>query len=257
MSSAARRPPGSGVEGLAARTPAWRDGAIAVPVASGAAVLLALSFGAFWPMYLAKPFSSLDRVTHAHAAIGLMWMLLLVAQPLALRRGRIPLHRSIGRLAYVVAPAFVVSGVLLAHVRFAAMDARLFVDEARFLYLPLHTALLFALAAGLGFAFRRQTALHARLMAATGLLLIDPIIVRLMGHYLPPLPFAAYQTVTFGLTDLAFVGLVLWFRPRARVARPLWALFAVMVSAHVLWFALAPSAAWLAFAQWFRALPLT
>lgn len=257
MSFAARRPPGSGMDGLGTRAPAWRDAAVAVPVAAGAAVLLALSFGAFWPMYLAKPFSTLDRVTHAHAAIGLVWMLLLVAQPLAMRRGRVPLHRALGRFAYAVAPAFVISGVLLAHVRFAAMDARVFVDEARFLYLPLHTALLFALAAGLGFAFRRQTALHARFMAATALLLIDPIIVRLMVHFLPPLPFAVYQTVTYGLTDLAFVGLVLWFRPRARDARPLWGLLAVMLAAHVLWFALAPTAAWLAFAQWFRALPIT
>lgn len=241
----------------AAGGPAWRQAAVAVPVASIAAALTVLALGAFWPMYLAKPFSTLDRTTHVHAAIGLVWMLLLVAQPLAIRGGRLGLHRAMGRVAYVVAPAFVVSGVLLAHVRFAAMDARVFVEEARFLYLPIHTALLFALAAGLGFAFRRHTALHARLMATTGLLLIDPVIVRLMVHYLPPLPFAVYQSVTFGLTDLAFVGLVLWFRPPARDRRPLWALLAVLVTAHVLWFALAPTAAWLAFAQWFRALPLS
>lgn len=250
------RPPRTSGVASAARGPAWDNVAVAVPVASIAAVLTVLAFGAFWPMYLAKPFSTLDRTTHVHAAIGLVWMLLLVAQPLAIRGGRVTLHRTLGRLAYVVAPAFVVSGVLLAHVRFAAMDARLFDGEARFLYLPMHTALLFALAAALGFAYRRQTALHARLMAATGLLLIDPVIVRLMVHYLPPLPFAVYQSVTFGLTDLAFVGLVVWFRPAARDRRPLWALLSLMVAAHVLWFALAPTASWLAFARWFRALPL-
>ena len=68
---------------VAAPRPTWRD----APLAGVAGLLLALALGAFWPMYLSKPFAALDRYTHAHAAVGLAWMLLLVAQPLAIRRG--------------------------------------------------------------------------------------------------------------------------------------------------------------------------
>ena len=125
-------------------------------------------------------------------------------------------------------------------------------------YLPLHTAVLFALAAGLGFHYRRTTALHARFMGATALLLVDPVIVRLLVFYLPALPGqTTYQFITFGLTDVAFVALVLWFRPKAVNPRPLWLYFGVVLTAHALWFTLAPTPAWHEFAQWFRALPLT
>ena len=243
---------------VAAPRPTWRDAPLATPVAGVAGLLLALALGAFWPMYLSKPFAALDRYTHAHAAVGLAWMLLLVAQPLAIRRGRPALHRALGRVAVLVAPAFVISGVLLAHFRFAAMDEQTLVKEAFFLYLPLHTAVLFALAAGLGFHHRRATALHARFMGATALLLIDPIVVRLLVFYLPALPGqTAYQFITFGLADVAFVALVVWFRPKALDARPLWLFFGAMLLAHALWFTFAPTPGWLAFARWFRALPLT
>lgn len=243
---------------VAAPRPSWRDAPLATPVAAVAGLLLVLALGAFWPMYLSKPFAALDRYTHAHAAMGLAWMLLLVAQPLAIRRGRPALHRALGRVAVLIAPAFVISGVLLAHFRFAAMDEQTLLKEAFFLYLPLHTAVLFALAAGLGFHYRRATALHARFMGATALLLVDPVIVRLLVFYLPALPGqTTYQFITFGLADVAFVALVLWFRPKAVNARPLWLFFGVVLTAHGLWFTLAQTPAWHAFARWFRALPLT
>jgi len=238
--------------------PSWRDAPLPAPIAVVAGLLLVLALGAFWPMYLSKPFAALDRYTHAHAAMGLAWMLLLVAQPLAIRRGRAALHRALGRVAVLVAPAFVISGVLLAHYRFAAMDEQTLLKEAFFLYLPLHTAVLFALAAGLGFHYRRATALHARFMGATALLLVDPVIVRLLVFYLPALPGqTTYQFITFGLADVAFVALVVWFRPKALDARPLWLFFGAMLLAHALWFTFAPTPGWLAFARWFRALPLT
>ena len=236
----------------------WRDAPLPAPIAVVAGLLLALAFGAFWPMYLSKPFAALDRYTHTHAAIGLAWMLLLVAQPLAIRRGWRALHRVLGRVAVLVATAFVVSGVLLAHFRFAAMDEPTLLKQAFFLYLPLHTAVLFALAAGLGFHYRRATALHARFMGATALLLVDPVVVRLVVFYLPALPGqTTYQFITFGLADIAFVALVFWFRPKAVNARPLWLFLGAMLTAHGLWFTLAQTPAWLAFARWFRALPLT
>lgn len=238
--------------------PSWRDAPLPAPIAAVAGLLLVLAFGAFWPMYLSKPFVAVDRYTHTHAAIGLAWMLVLVTQPLAIRHARPALHRALGRVAVFVAPAFVISGVLLAHFRFAAMDEPTLLKEAFFLYLPLHTAALFALAAGLGFHYRRTTALHARFMGATALLLVDPVVVRLLVFYLPALPGeTTYQFITFGLADVAFVALVLCFRPKAVDARPLWLFFGAMLMAHGLWFTLAPTPAWLAFARWFRALPLT
>jgi hypothetical protein len=238
--------------------PLRRDRTLTGFVAGLGIVLLVLAVGAFWPQYLAKPLRTLDVYTHAHALIGVAWMLLVIAQPLAIRSGARALHRVLGRASYVVAPAFVVSGILLVHRRLSVMDAATFAKEAYFLYLPLAIGILFAVAAGLGFLYRRQMPLHARFMAATALLLIDPVVVRVLFFSLPPLPGpTTYQFITFLITDLLFVALVLGFIPRAPRPAPLWRFLAFMVVVQALWFTFALTPTWFAFAQWFIALPLT
>jgi hypothetical protein len=55
-------------------------------------------------------------------------------------------HRLLGQASLVIASAFVLSSVLLAHFRFSRMSAELFARKAFTLYLPLAVALLFGLA---------------------------------------------------------------------------------------------------------------
>lgn len=221
-------------------------------------LLLVLALFAFWPLYLSRPFAEVDRYTHFHAAVALAWMLLLLVQPWLVRRRRLDLHRLAGRATWLVAPLFVLSGVLLAHFRFAAMDDRKFEAEAFTLYLPLHSVVLFALLYGLGLRYRSVPAAHGRFMVATALLLIDPVVGRVLYFHFPPLPAPwLYQAITYGLVDLLALALVLSFRGPAPARRALAGMLAILVAAQALWFAFAPSATWLAFAAWFRGLPLT
>lgn len=227
-------------------------------VALFAMSLLVLATAAFWPQYLTKSRSAIDAYTHAHAALGAAWLLCLAVQPVFILRGHRVAHRLLGQASLVIAPAFVVSSVLLAHFRFSRMSAELFAQEAFALYLPLAVALLFGLAYALGVRWRRVAAVHARFMASTGLLLLDPVLARVMFFYLPPLPLLQlYQAITFTLIAgaLAFMLRTLpavargrhWFRNYCAGAAVVLALF----------FAVPHTSAWLAFARWFRNLPLT
>jgi hypothetical protein len=101
-----------------------------------------------------------------------------------------------------------------------------------------------------------MTAPRARVMAVTGLLLIDPVVVRLLAFSLPPWP-GLTTVFTYALTDGGLIALVRWFRPRVADPRPLWALFAVIPVLQAGWLLLAPSTAWVHVVLWFRALPLT
>ena len=69
---------------------------------------------AFWPTYLSRPLTA-DTYTHLHALTATLWMLMLVAQPLAIRTKRLTLHRRLGRSSYALAPVVLMSMVLLAH----------------------------------------------------------------------------------------------------------------------------------------------
>jgi hypothetical protein len=233
-----------------ARLPFW--------LALGSAALLLLSGLAFWPRYLSKSRAEVDGYTHFHAALGVLWLVTAAAQSLLVRGQRLSAHRRVGRATWVLAPVFAVSTILLAHYRFRRMSPETFAAEAYWLYLPLFTAVLFATAYGLGAAWRRVPAVHGRFMAATAVLLVDPVVARILYFYLPPLPSdPLYQAVTFSILSAI---LLLMFRslPQGAPGRRAFAGFvAFAVAAQLLWFVLPQTKAWLAFATWFRSIPLT
>jgi hypothetical protein len=220
--------------------------------------LLAACVAAFWPRYLSKAPGNIDAYTHAHALAMAAWVLLLVVQPFLIRARLRTAHRALGGLSYLVAPAVVVSSVLLAHTRFRAMSPLVFLAEAHNLYLPLSAAGLFAIAYAGAIFHRRVPALHAGFMACTALTLIDPVLGRILAFYLPPLPHDLYyQAITYGSGDLLLLYLIL---ARGDDPTSRWALKTMLklfVVAHVLWFTAAQSAAWIPFARWFRGLSLT
>ena len=219
--------------------------------------LLALALAAFWPRYLGRPLAGIDRYTHAHAALALLWVLLLIVQPAAISAGRRRLHRVLGRTSYAIVPAFLIASLLLAHFRFASMDADTFSAEARFLYLPLAAIVNFAICYAAAIRQRRLAPVHGRLMAATALTLIDPVLGRVLFFYFPPLPVALYQVITFGLATLLAAILLLSYRGETGGRRALMQVLAILVVVHLCWFVVPGTTAWLALASWFRELPLT
>jgi len=219
-------------------------------------VLAAAAAPAFWPLYLSRTPSSIDGYTHAHAAVMTAWCLLLVAQPFLARSAR-DWHRTAGRLSYAVAPAVLITALLLAHQRFSAMDAATLAREGASLYLPLSAVVLFVTAYAGGVVWRRERAVHARFLVTSAFPLIDPIMGRLMAFYLPPLPgYLWYQAITFGAGDLLLAWLAWrdWHAPAGWVFR---AMLAWTLLVHLGWFTLAQGDAWLAVAAWYARLPLT
>lgn len=222
-----------------------------------AALLVAAGF-AFWPRYLGRLNEAIDPYTHFHAIVATAWCGLLIVQPFLIRAGRRDLHRKIGALSYAIAPLVLIASTLLAHARFRAMDEARFASEAANLFLPLSAVVLFGLSWTLAMVFRKTQALHARFMIATGLVLIDPVVGRLLFYYGPPLPRPLlYQAITFGATDLILLALV-WRPPLApRLRRRFVAGAAAFPLAHLAWFTVVQGPRWVPVASWFRGLPLT
>lgn len=242
-----------------ARAPAARFGlhALATSTALAALVLLPLAAWAFWPRYLSRP-GTVDGYTHAHAALGSAWLLLLLAQPWLVRVRRWALHRWLGRAGLIVGAAFVVWGVLTAHRALVRMDAETFARDGFFVYMPLAMTAIFAAALCLAMAWRASPPVHGRFMACTLLPLLDPVFARILGFHFPPLPAEAlYQLPAL----LAMVGTLVWLEltlpPRIR-GRGAFVLFAVgSTTLYLAFFLVEHNRAWLAFVAWFRGLPLS
>lgn len=222
-----------------------------------AALSVAAAF-AFWPQYLSKLPRGIDGHTHLHAALMTLWLALLVAQPLLIQRGRRALHRALGSASYLLVPAIVVASLRLTHFRARSMPEVLLATEGRFFFLPLAMIALFAASWLLAMLWRSTPALHARFMLGTALALVDPVLGRIAFFYFPPLPDPAYYpALTFAVTALVLLALMVGERGarHGRAAAP--ALLALFGLAHTLWFTVAQQPGFVAFVRWFRALPLT
>jgi hypothetical protein len=214
--------------------------------------LLAAAVLAFWPSYLSRPFGPVDAYTHVHAVAMATWCVLLVVQPSLIRLGYRRLHRALGKVSFIVAPALVVVVFLLVHLRMQSLSRPEFDGAAFGFYLPLAFITLFAACYALAIRYRRRPAIHAAFMLGTGLSFIDPVLSRIIAFYGPPLAPDWYPLITFTTIDLLVAVIV--YRARGPALPFLVGGFAVV---ELGWFVVARSDAWLKFAVWYRDLPLT
>lgn len=211
---------------------------------------LLLAFVAFWPTYLSQP-ATLSGYTHFHAAAATSWMALLILQSWAIGSHRVALHRFFGKWSYALAPLLVLSVILLAHSRIVGISGEAYSIQTYVLYLQVSLVLLFALSYGLAIWTRRSVARHSRFMVCTALTLVDPVLIRIIFWIEPEPPFN-YQWLTFGVTDLILLGLIVLERSN-RAGRGVFpamlAVFAAFQAPALL--GLTDGPMWQAFARWF------
>lgn len=221
------------------------------------ASLLLLAIITFWPTYVSLSPSANSFYTHFHAMVATAWVLLLIAQPMLMRSGRLRTHRALGKVSWVLAPVFVIAAVLLAHSRIVEFEGPRYAIQTYVLWLQFSLTAVFVLAWALAMAYRKRMQLHARFMICTGLTLIDPVVVRLM-LWVDNTPSWSYQWFTFLLTDFLLL-LLIWLERNAREGR--W-VFPLMLGVFMLaqvpaLYGLTGQAWWQGFAAWFTGLPLT
>jgi hypothetical protein len=220
-------------------------------------LLFAVAVLAFWPSYLSLPFGKYTGYTHVHAAGAAVWMLLLIVQPALVKSRRLAWHRGVGRASYFIAPFIVLSIALLAHERLRLAPAQMYPLQTYILYLQLSLAVLFGGLYALAVHWRRNTAVHSRLMVCTALALVDPIAIRVL-FWLDPQPTWNYQWATFGLTDAILLAMIYLDRRNPAGRRVLlWVLAACVALQLPALLGFTDGAAWQAFAAWYGALPLT
>ncbi len=73
------------------------------------AVFFLVALIAFWLTYLSPATAPTSIYTHVHAMTSSLWMLLLIAQPLAIRTRRLALHRRLGKASLGLAPLVLVT----------------------------------------------------------------------------------------------------------------------------------------------------
>ena len=177
--------------------------------------LMALALIAFWPGYLAVPKAELSGWTHFHTATGTLWLIVLIAQPWAIRKGLRALHIAIGRMTFLLAPLVIVGFVGLAH---SSMQGKSLQDQAVDAYFFYIRVVLLAIFVGsyfMGAITRKSPEVHSRYMLCTGLPLIDPVVHRIAQRLMGGADLN-YQLLTFAIP----CGILALLIAKARHSKP-------------------------------------
>lgn len=165
-------------------------------------VLLALL--GFWKSYFAPLFSGegFSFYFHFHFTMVMTWMAMLIIQPLLIRFKRLKLHRQIGRLSYFIMPLIFISMLLLINHAHSIEEGDLSV-----LFIAFKDLILLSVAFYVAIRYRKTPAIHARGMIATGIIFIEPALVRTIDNYLLPLPAGYFLSILllYGLLFLLII----------------------------------------------------
>ena len=216
--------------------------------------LLLLTLPAFWQSYFFPPKVEVDYHVHFHGIAMFLWVILLVAQATLIRTGHRALHRQLGKVSYGLAPAIVVSTLLLANHR---LKQTINAELLYFFYLQAALLAIFAVAYVQAIRHRHTPALHARYMVCTALAIFDPIVARVLFFQLGTVP-PFMQLATFAMIDAILLALIL--RERGRESGPATRVFpamlALFVAVEIPQFVVPEMPWWRAFAEWYGGLPL-
>lgn len=220
--------------------------------------LFALALVGFWPSYFAKFFDGTGDFSfyfHFHAFFAVLWIFMLIVQPILIRLKKFALHKKIGKLSYILVPLVFISIILLAHSTLRGPKENLGLE----LWVPFKDLLIFAVGYGIAIKYRKTMAIHARGMIVAGIVLIEPAFVRLVLFvFFPDSGFdPTGYLVSISLVYLVLIGLIIAER-KQKVGRWVFplalGLYAFVHSVLVFQIKITP---WQAFAEWFAAMPLT
>jgi len=220
--------------------------------------IILILIGVQWGFY--KPYTSefphfVDKTTiiHIHGALLMSWLILLIVQPLLIASGRRKLHRSIGKVSYVLGPLIIIFLFLIGKSGYWRSIGK-FPDQAvmEFIVLDMRGLVSFAIFWALAMIYRKDSASHMRYMIATGILGIGPGVGRGLINS-AGVEFGTALTITDTIA-LAIVGFLLAYDIyKKNNYKPYLVVFLVLLVGAFLW-QVRDSSAWQSFAKGYAAL---
>ena len=219
--------------------------------------LLAITIIAFWPSYFGQ-LQKAPMAHHLHGITATLWIVLLAIQNWLIHNNRKALHKSLGKIMFVLVPLMIASFALVTW-----LGAQKTVGGHPF-YLQFGQALITAdamlvlttpLQIYLALLYRKKVHLHSALMLSTLVGLLPPVLSRLFVNLIPSWNITGLETMYrfgYGLHSALIFTIVLAFVLYLVYRRQGWPwLLAVIIAIlmYFLYLTLGQSAVW---SQWVK-----
>lgn len=220
--------------------------------------LFVLAFLGFWNSYFSKFFTAQNDHSfyfHFHAVMMIIWVGLLILQPLLIRSKKFQLHRIIGKTTYIIMPLLLISVLLVLNSRMKSVP----MNEVSFTgYLsPIRDIFLLTVTFSIGVYYRRNIHIHARAMIITGIIFIEPALFRFLSRMLFKDMGGTGVLMTI-IIVLCLIGTLIFIERHQKKARWMFpSLLAIYFVGYIIIIFEIPLTFLDPFVKWFAALPLT
>lgn len=199
-------------------------------------IIIGIQWG-FYRSYTSQfpTFENATTVIHIQGALLMIWLSLLVVQPMLIYFKKVKLHRSIGKSAYVLGPLIIISMFLVGKGSYwRGLEVVSETDMLSVLVLDMRGLFSFAIFWALAMSYRKTPAAHMRYMIATGILAIGPGVGRgLMASF----DFSLFAALSItDVIELVIVGVLLSIDlAKKNDYKPYFVVFLVLLVGKVLW----------------------
>ena len=178
-------------------------------------LLIPLIVAGFYKTYIEQIPNFGERINsfiHIHAAIATIWISMLIAQPFLIVNKKLALHRTIGKLSYIVFPLLVLSFIpqVLRNINEGHIQSAFF---------PIADCLLLILFYSLAIYNRKSSSRHMRFMIASALVFLGPTVGRI-----GPIWFGwselLTQNVMYGIIFSILISLIIYDKVNRKKYNP-------------------------------------
>jgi hypothetical protein len=208
-------------------------------------VLLVVLAG-FWASYFAPLRSPMPLAFHVHAATASSWLLLLIAQSVAIHQRQNALHKVMGKASFALFPLLILGFAMIINVsadRYAAHEGEFIAYAGPSFGIGMSVAIAAYLTLFYqSLKHRRNVRLHAGYLLATPMILFESPFSRAMSQYFPWMNFIGsegprelFDTIVVSNLLVSAFALVLYVRDRKHGAPWLVAIAFLTLESVVMW----------------------
>ncbi len=223
-------------------------------------LLIVLVFAGFYPSYFSTFFEPKNAILHIHFTLMTLWIAMLITQPFLIKYKKLPLHRMLGKISYLLFPLVLISAFLMIRYSYynlvydlqqkASQGLNQFNNDQILQQAAFYEAIaffyffLFALFYSLAIINKRKSAIHSRYMMAHALTLLGPTVDRIVFFNLKLPTFITYELPTLIIIDILLVLLLLKDYKDKRPTKTLWICLLIYVTGQVLYFTIPYTNGW-------------
>jgi hypothetical protein len=178
-------------------------------------VLIPLIFAGFYKTYIEQIPNFKENINsyiHIHAFIATIWISMLIAQPFLILNKKFALHRTVGKLSYIVFPLLILSFV-------PQMIRIVHSENPENLFYPLADCVLLIVFYSIAIYNRKSSSKHMRYMIATAIVFLGPTIGRI-GPIWMGWSGIFTQNVQYGIIYLILLSLILYDKNNRKKYNP-------------------------------------